>query len=240
MKTIMILPDCHIDDKGIPKDYKVVKRFIKKEKPDEIILLGDFTDMASLSHWDLSKKRTMEGRRFQKEIEILNKELDFLQEHSKKVTYIEGNHDHWLEEYLDLHPEMEGLIELPKVLNLKKRGIEFIRLNKLYKKGHIYFTHGMFVNNYHAMKHLLRLGCSVVYGHTHGSQSAMMNAAMQKPHMAYGLGCLCGHEPSYLKGAPANWISQFGMMYLEDNGNFNLYPVNIIGHQFLWQGKVHK
>ena len=38
MRKVIILPDCHIDTE-LPPAYKVAKKFIKDEKPDEIILL---------------------------------------------------------------------------------------------------------------------------------------------------------------------------------------------------------
>ena len=68
---IVILPDVHLSDNQSHTDYEVVKRFIKKNKSDEIILLGDFMDVLSLSAWDLSKRRKMEGRRYEKECEVI-------------------------------------------------------------------------------------------------------------------------------------------------------------------------
>jgi len=238
MKKILILPDAHITVK-IPKPYQLVKKFVKDFKPDETILLGDFMDVESLSAWDMDKKRLMEGRRFQKEVDVANKELDYLQKYSKKITYLEGNHEWRIGRYLDKNPEMEGLLELPLKLNLDKRKIKFLPMNNLYKVGHMYFTHGMWVNKYHAQQHLTRLGCNVCYGHAHDSQTAMLNMKMQKPVMAYGLGCLCGHEPDYLKGRPASWLNQFAVMYLSDNGDYNIYPINIVNNKFIWNGRQY-
>ena len=236
---IVILPDVHLGDNQKHTDYEVVKRFISKNKSDEIILLGDFVDISSLSAWDLSKRRKMEGRRYEKECEEANRELDFLQKYTKKITYIEGNHEERVERYIDVYPELEGIIEVPKKLKLKERGIKYIPLNELYKVGNMYFTHGIYLNQYHAMKHLTRLGCNICYGHSHQSQTAMMNAKMLKPHMAYALGCLCEHSPDYMKGKPASWLSQFAIM--ETFGkNFNLYPVNIIENQFMFNNKLYK
>jgi len=237
MNKVIILPDVHLSDNQPHTDYEVVKRFIKKNRSDEIILLGDFMDIRSLSHWDLRSRRKMEGRRYEKECEVVNKELDFLQKYTKKLTYIEGNHEAWISEYIDDNPEMEGIIELPNKLHLKERGIKFIPLNELYKVGKMYFTHGMYINQYNAMKHLMKLGCNICYGHQHGTQTAMMNMKMQEPHQAYALGCLCGHSPDYMKGKPASWISQFAVMYLNKQ-NFNLYPINIINNQFMFNGKL--
>ena len=90
------------------------------------------------------------------------------------------------------------------------------------------------------MKHLIRLGCNVCYGHSHSTQTAMMNMRMLKPHQAYALGCLCGHSPDYMKGKPSNWINQFAIMYTGSKGNFNLYPINIINGEFIFNNKLYK
>lgn len=239
-KTIVVLPDVHLSDGQEHIDYELVKRFLSKNHCDEIVILGDFMDMESLSHWNMSKRRKLEGKRFEKEIETANKELDFLQKCADKVTYIEGNHEYWVVDYIDENPEMEGLIELDKRLNLKRRGIKFVKMNDLYAIGNLYLTHGMYINKYHAQNHLSKLGCNLIYGHSHNTQTAMQNQAMQKPHMAYGLGCLCEHKPDYMKNKPANWISQFAVIYMDSKGNFNVYPINIIEHKFLWGGREYK
>ncbi len=240
IKSAIILPDVHLTDK-VPIDYKPVKKFIKTFKPDEVILLGDFMDVESLSAWDYDKKRPMEGRRFVKEVFNANEELDFLQKYSKKITYIEGNHEDRVSRYLDKNPEMEGMIEIQEQLELDKREIKWIKMNDLYKKGNMYFTHGMYTNIHNARKHLQTLGCNICYGHQHGTQTSMQNMKMQEPHMAYALGTLGDKAPDYMKNRPANWINQFGVFYWNDNtGAFNLYPVNIIQNKFMWNGKEYK
>ena len=240
IKRVIILPDIHIDEKT-PKPYLAVKKFIKEYKADQIILLGDFADINSLSGWDYDKKRPMEGRRFKNEMNNLNKELDFLQKHTKKITYLEGNHEDRIERYLDKNPEMEGLIEIKEQLNLKGRGIEFKEMNKLYKLGSCYFTHGLYTSKYHANKHLHSLGCNIVYGHAHRAQTDMMTMKMQDSIMAYGLGCLCDKAPAYMKGRPANWINQFTVFEYDDKtGDFNIFPINIMKNRFRFNGKQYQ
>lgn len=243
IKSAIILPDVHLTEE-LPKDYLPVREFIKEFKPNKVILLGDFMDVSSLSAWDMDKKRLMEGRRFKKEVDTANNELDFLQKYTKDkeegVVYLFGNHESRTEKYLDKNPEMEGMMELPEQLRLKERGIPWLVYNKLYKLGQMYFTHGMYTNKYSAAKHLQTLGCNITYGHQHGTQTYMQNMAMQEPYMAYALGTLGDKAPDYLQGRPANWISQFAVFYWDtNNGQFNLYPINIIKNKFLWNGKEY-
>jgi predicted phosphodiesterase len=240
IKRVLILPDAHINTK-VPKEYEVVKRFIKDFKPHETILLGDFMDVSVLSAWDLDKKRVMEGQRYNKEVVVANKELDFLQKHSKKTTFLEGNHEYRVERYLDKNPEMDGLINVPIVLRLKERHIKFYPLNETYKVGKCFFIHGLFTTKYSAAKHLEALGENVVYGHTHQSSSYFKTAKLRHSIMAYNIGCLCDKAPDYMKGKWANWITGFAVMYYDDkSGLFNLYPINIIKNQFFWNGRCYK
>jgi len=248
LKQAVILPDVHMTDK-LPRDYQVVRRFIKDFKPHKVILLGDFMNVESLSAWDMDKKRLMEGRRYLKEVDLANKELDYLQSCVKDKTegiyYLEGNHEWRVERYLDKNPEMEGLLELPEKLKLKERGIKWFpylnQVRKPLKIGEMNFLHGLYTNQYHAKKHLMSLGCNICYGHKHESQTAMQNMAMQKVYMAYGLGTLGDKAPDYLKGRPGNWINQFAIFEWDTNtGHFNLYPVNVIKNKFIWNGKLYK
>ena len=239
LKSAIILPDAHLTDE-VPVDYQAVKPFIKDFNPDVIVLPGDFMDVASLSAWDYDKKRKMEGRRLNSEYKTANRELDFLQRHTGKTVYLEGNHEDRITRYLDKNPEMEGLIEPQIRLKLKERKIRWVKMNDLYKLGDMYFTHGMYTNVHNAKKHLQTLGCNVCYGHQHSTQTAMQNMAMQKPYMAYALGTLGDKKPDYLKNRPGNWINQFAVFYWDTKtGHFNLYPVNIIKNKFIWNGKQY-
>jgi predicted MPP superfamily phosphohydrolase len=233
----VILPDVHIDDKGVHKVYNPVKDFIKDFKPDLIILLGDFADGCALSNWDLSKKRKMEGRRHKNEIDNVNKELDFLQKYCKKIVWLEGNHEDRVERYLDTHSEVEELIEYQHLCKLEERGIEWIPFNKLYQLGDLYMVHGRYTNQHHAKKHLERIGGNICYGHTHLPQVFGTNRELQKPYKSVGLGCLCDKKPEYLKGKEGNWINGFAILYMSTRGHFNLYPIDIIKGHFYTHGK---
>lgn len=236
----VIIPDAHINDRGYAKPYAVVKRFIADWKPDKVYLLGDFADCCSLSHWNLKKKRKCENKRHKKEIEVLKKELDFLQTHSKEVIWLEGNHENWVEQYLDRNPESEGFLEYTEALKLKDRGIKWVPHNKLLKVGKLYMTHGRYVCKYHAAKHADKIGGNVVYGHTHVRQTHGASRELVTEYAAWGLGCLCDKKPDYLRGKVGNWMHQFAILFVASTGDFNLYPVDIIHNRFYWGNKRYE
>lgn len=243
IKRAVVLPDVHLDT-NVPKDYLPVKKFIAEYKPDKVIILGDFMNVGSMSAWDYDKKRKMEGRRWIKEVEVANKELDYLEKYVKDkedgIIYLEGNHEDRVQRYLDKNPEMEGIIEIEEQLGLKKRNVKWVEMNKLYKLGEMHFTHGMYTNKYCAQKHLDVLGCNVCFGHQHKTQTAFQNQAMAKPIMSYALGTLGDKAPDYLKGRPGNWINQFAIYEWDTkSGRFSLTPINVIKNTFIYGGKVY-
>lgn len=235
----LILPDVHIDHKGYDKVYGVVKKFVSDFEPDIIYLLGDFADCASLSGWDLSKKRKMEGRRHAKEIKNVDKELSYLSTHTDKLVWLEGNHEYRVERYLDDHPEVEGLIEYQEQIDLKKYNCEWVPYNKIYKVGKLNMIHGRYANKYHAAKHSGKIDGNLVYCHTHVPQRFCSIKENATPRSVWCLGCLCKKNPSYLKGAEGAWLHGFGILYVAGNGEFNLYSVDIINNRFYWGGKSY-
>jgi predicted phosphodiesterase len=242
IKRVVVLPDVHLEQDAHSNVYTLVKKYIQFVRPDEVIILGDFMNCASLSFHDLGKLKNQENKRYSLECEYANNELDFLQRYSKQQTYIEGNHEERVNRWIVQDPQkLSGVVDLPITLCLKQRRIKWKPLNSLYARGKCYFTHGVYINQYHAAKHLQRFGCCLVYGHTHTAQTHQMNMKMQDPIMAYGLGCLCDHEPDYMKGKPANWINQFAELYYDEkSGKFNLDTINITSGQFIREGKVYR
>jgi len=240
VETVLILPDVHLTVEE-NKVYNLVKNFIKSRKWDEIVILGDFLDFESLNPFDANKALKMENRRFLKEIDVANRELDFLQKYSNNIVYMEGNHERRAVWYVDKNPSMEEFINVPKNLKLKERKIKWIPYDNYssYQKGHLTFIHGYWYNKYFAQTTLEKFGCNVVMGHTHRAQSAQMRMLKQKEYMAIGLGCLCSKDADFTRG-PSSWINGFGVGYFSNGGNFNLYPINIINNKFIFEGKEWK
>ena len=179
LERIVVLPDVHLTTK-IPKPYQLVKKFIKDYKPTEIIILGDFMEVSALSSYDLCKRRKIEGKRFEEEVKVADRELEYLINCSKKVTYLSGNHEFRVERYLDDHPELEGILDLPKRLELHQKGISWHKMNKLIKRGKLFLTHGVYYGKYFAKKTVEEYGCSIVVGHAHRHQVHTIYPKMQK------------------------------------------------------------
>lgn len=239
IKKVIILPDVHLDT-YFPKPYLPVRKFISKFKPDEILIIGDFMNMSSFNHHEEQNLRYMENKRYKKEIDFVNKELDYLQKYSKKITYLDANHEDWCKQYINKHPQLEGLIEYQKLLKLKERKIKWLPYNVPYKIGKCNFIHGLYTGENHAKKTAMKVGKNIVYAHVHSPQSYLLGTLLNNPIMSYSLGCLCEKEQDYNFGKFPNWMNGFAVMYYDEKGFFNLYPINIINRKFIFNGKQYK
>jgi len=235
----LVLSDVHVDSNGVKPCYEVVKRYIKRVRPDKIVLAGDFAENEPLSHWLLSKKVRVHKNSHQDEIKMIKKELDYLQKHCGEIIWLEGNHENWTEQYLEEHPEMVGWLEYQYALDLEGRGIQWVPQHELYWLGKLAVTHGIYLGNNHAKKHLEAFGCNVMYGHTHRSDMHTMNMVQQPTMKAWGLGTLSGKKPHFMKNKPCKWDEGFANVYVADNGEFNAYITDIINNRFYINGKSY-
>lgn len=72
-----MVPDTQIKP-GVPLDHiKWIANYIVDKRPDELTLIGDWADMASLSSYDVGKK-AFEGRKYTDDIAVANEALAML------------------------------------------------------------------------------------------------------------------------------------------------------------------
>lgn len=238
----VFLPDAHIQDNGTSNAYKVCKQFIKDMQPNKIIIPGDWMDVASFSAWDRDKRQLMEGRRWKKECCVANIELDFLQENSEEVVFLGGNHEDRVRRYVEIHPEVEGLVEVELMLKLKERGIKWIPYTsqEVYMLGKLLATHGWITTENYTKKTLEKIGCNCVVCHTHRPQTYFATSKMTEAKFCWGLGTLGDLEPEYLAGKPSTSNHGFGVCSYKKNGNFSFYPINQSKNGgFMWERKEY-
>lgn len=246
VKKYMILPDIHYPEQD-KKAIKVIEQVLQYWKPDAIVYLGDFMDMGSVSHWIQDKRRKVENKRLISDYTGFNFMLDKHAKLSKckEIHLLKGNHEDWVEQYIDKHPETEGFLEVENNLVIPK-GVKatFYQLNDFMKIGkYLYATHGLYTNQYHTRKTIDSTGRNIVYGHTHDMQVHTKVSPVDKKdiHQAVSLGCLCNMNPDYMKNKPNNWVHGFGAVYLDERSqHYNLQPVVIANGKCIFEGKVFK
>lgn len=206
------------------------------------MILGDLMDFDLISSHNLQNLRAVEGQRILEQYTEANRLLDELQQHTKKITITEGNHDERIERYIDANPVVEGMLELENGLRLKERKIDLIRYRNggSYRLGKARFFHGIYTNQFHAKKTVENFGDNIFYGHTHDVQSYSKELRGQdKTLVGQSLGCLCRYDMAYMKGRPSKWQQAFGVFYFKPDGFFQYEVVRIFKNEFVWKGRLY-
>ncbi len=238
---VVAWPDTHLpkhDVKAVETAFKLTEWY----KPDEIVILGDFADCGPVSHWN---KKNLEERKhlnMADDFKLCNKMLDRMQKICPKITYLEGNHEVWLENAIQESPELRGLLDLDINLKFKERKIKFFRYNEVYKIGKLGFTHGLYTNQHHALMHTEKFGMSIVYGHLHDVQLAVSVSPIdvEDKHLGLSLGCLAKKNPEFMRNRPNNWVHCLGLGTVRADGTFNIDPVIISNGVATYAGKTFK
>ncbi len=247
MKTLVWIGDQHIPDHDVKSNAAVFK-YLADFKPDRLILGGDLMDMTCLGAMARSQLRKVEGLRVQKEFDAGNKYLDDLQRvlpAKTQVDYIQGNHEERVERWLEEHPWLEGVLDIPNALKLEKRKIKWTASwskTKAIQVGKALFIHGLYHGRNHAETMVKGFGANVFYGHLHDTNSFNnITLGDNTTKVGQSLGCLCNYKAYYLKGRPTNWQQAFGVFFFRDDGFFQHYVVRIFNHQFVSpNGELYK
>lgn len=243
MKRILIATDTHFKaGEELNPAYLVFKRFFEAWKPDMFFHLGDILDWDFISSFSQGVMKKVANHNFRDEFDVLERELDDWQTYTKQVVLLSGNHDERVYKAIEKNTSLEKLVEYERILDLKERKVPFLRdTQQPYKLGKLNLIHGWFCGQNHAKKHLDVYSGNLAYGHLHVSQTASkVLAATKQEIQAWSIPCLCDKNPDYMDGAPSGWQHGFATVYMDDAGNFNLYPINIIKDRFFFEGREWK
>ena len=242
---ILCVGDCHVTDGQDLSRFELASKLIMDQKPDVVVLMGDFLTLNCLSAWDKDKRKLMEGRRFKAEIDAGSKALDLLTgnvtraaQRAKKAKkkpyqphwiYLEGNHEERLTRYFDRDPTFEGFVDIPSALNLEKRGFEFVEYREYGWLNDIGFTHIPFgkgreisgVDITRKAQQVVVKSC--VFGHTHEWHVSNLHR-MGQDHLQQVLNVGCffeDHEP-YVKGRMTNYWKGLQLLHSYTPGRFDV------------------
>jgi UDP-2,3-diacylglucosamine pyrophosphatase LpxH len=211
----------------LPQAIALVIEYIKRFKPDILVLNGDIVDFYSASQF---KKVGRGPQRLADEIAITKAEvLDPIMKvlpAGCKIVWTAGNHEHRLKASIAINAKF--LEEFPgatiqEAFEMKERGIQYMDSesgNGVYNvTPHLVAMHGIYTTVYAARKYCEAVGKSVIYGHTHKEQYWRDTKALGgSSTIAIGGGCLC-EDPTqfnslarYDRGFIAGWVdTQSGM-----------------------------
>lgn len=240
MRKGIVFTDAHLSVKeSFHPAYLLVKKFAVDFGPDFVADLGDTLDLDYFASFNKEKVSILGDCDWEGDVDMLNAELDWWQGVTKEYIWMQGNHDERAERIAEIIPAFRQTLDYERRFRIKERGIKYGRLVDGAKKiGKLHLIHGWYTPKYHTYKHLEMLSGNVVYGHVHKFQTHSKTLlAKHEEVQAWSLGCLCDKQPEYTKGRPTGWQHGFAVVYMDDAGNFSLYPVNIINNRFIFGGK---
>ena len=245
VKTGIIITDLHrpIHHK---QAYETVMMFDEEIKPQIKVNLGDLGHFGGISHWN-------SNRYAQRKKYPVKDDIDGVRDHHTRqrlsnpkaeIYTLEGNHEDWIYDYIENHPELEGWIDIDRDLGFTDNKIIRVpRECQPLQIGKLRFIHGWYYNKYHSYKTSSQIHHNVVYGHAHDIQSFTPdNIEPSQRFMAWSIGHLSDESKAdYLRNKPTNWMLGFGIFYTDtDTGEFTLIPIAMPNGCFYWNGKRYK
>lgn len=245
VERLIATPDKHFPYEDKPA-IKALCKAIELVKPTKYVDLGDVGEWHHFSAWKWKRKKKPSLDLMIPDLETdiidVNRGMDQIDESLDKAgckqKYItEGNHDNWLNMFVDEHPYIPKY-RFQNAVKLKDRGYIYYPFGKHLKIGKLYFYHGhQYGGQYHTANHLRKLGCNIMYGHWHDLQQ-MSATHMDGPKSAWSIGCLkdmSDKKNAWLSNRRINWAHAFAIIDFYDKGRFTVDVVQIIdGKCSIW------
>lgn len=121
---------------------RAVMSFAVDFKPDVVVLGGDQLNCGPISHWHKGRPILNEGFRLRTEMDLLDNEVLKPFDRVGRKIWIGGNHEAWIDQFIEENPGTQGLLEPDIYLDLEKRGWEIYAAGEIARVGKLYFTHG--------------------------------------------------------------------------------------------------
>lgn len=249
MRNALIIPDCHFSQKNEEscdyRAYKLMLKVAKKQKIDEIVILGDFADFYGVN---AHGKNPSINNELKDEISRVKFELKKLRRMfpKAKIVYIEGNHEFRLARYMaNKAPELFGLVDLSTILAFSELKIKYVpytpdqKYNVLGSKliaRHEHIAGGVHV----AHSTVVKAGCSVIFGHCHRiqeSQVVMMDGSNLRGIACGWLGNKDHASMQYVKNHH-QWSLGFAIVSVLNNGTWFCDLKHIIDYKVIHQGEI--
>lgn len=241
-ETILVFGDTHIPHQNDAAINAVLK-LMDDIKFDRHVNLGDFLDFGCISHWNLGRNKTLEMQRLKNDYIKGNVLLDEVDKRLPKGCikyFLKGNHCVWVDDLLEKTPQLQGLIEPEINLKLIERGYTIYPYNDIVPLGKLNLTHGIYAGANPVKKHLDELKVNIMFGHSHTMATMMSSSAAREiAFSGYNVGCLADLCPDYMKNKPSGWTHGIAIVYLYENGYFEVNMIRIINGKFIYNGKIY-
>lgn len=251
VKHAVAVYDLHYPEYHKPT-VEAIFDYLKENKPDVFIFGGDQFHFDCIAHHNAGKPFFQQRRAYQRDIQgfkenILEPLERLLPKHCEKVWII-GNHERFEQDFIETHPELEGVIDHANLLELEKRGWQIIPLGHAYHLGKLNVIHGEVLTGignqagqFPAKKAIELYAGNVLAGHTHSPQTYTKISPVHASNKWQAIiSPIAGAaNPRYLRNRPTAWLNGFNRIDVLPSGQFSYVPLIVIDGQFAFNGKVY-
>lgn len=241
LRKILVIQDNHHPFHDV-RAWNLMLKAGRAWKPDIIAHTGDHLDAYAIS----DHQKRLEPRGFEWEIEEANKGLDQIEGLGATDHYFcAGNHEFRADRYMMAHPELGGMLSIPKLLRFRQRGWKYTPYREHFKLGKVYFTHDVESHSrQHKFKALGVYQTSVVTGHDHRLVYVVEGNALGETKLSCGFGWLGDAAQADYRNmhlTRTQWALGFGVGYIDTTTGYNyLIPVPIINYSCMVEGRVYR
>lgn len=228
---------------------QVANAFARDFKPHIFFLGGDQLNCGPISHWNKGRPRLQEGFRLKEEMDLLDrhvlKPIEALK--PNRIIWLEGNHEVWLNDFLNENPGIEGLVEPKNYLRLEERGWELYSQGEILKIGRMNVIHGDVLRNGRfgslTAKNLVadyRRNMRAGHKHTYEVYTDVTPFDRQDYHTGILIPALAACSPAYGKNSSSNFQKGFHYGYVWPDGTFSDYVAIINKGEVTVNGKRYR
>lgn len=236
----LVIPDSHAHPDHHNKRYEWLGHLINDIKPDVVVDIGDWWDMASLCSYDKGTKG-FEGRRYKRDIEAgldaQQRVYDITRRSKKKLPRFVrtlGNHEHRISKAVDRDPVLEGTIGLNDLQSRDYGWEEHGFLEPVEIAGvtyQHYFTSGIMgrpiSGERHAQTLILKQLSSCTQGHSHLFDHCVRSDVRGRKIHGCVVGVFQDYEADFAGPANAMWHRGVVIKRGVEDGNYDVETVSM-------------
>lgn len=253
MKKVLVIGDAHTSPGMESLSIQAISNLgniLVEEQPEIIVIIGDWFEFGSLSHFDKPGSKEKENKRLKLEVIVGLSCFDTLmsatddynesqrsqkkKQYKPEIYFIRGNHEERLERLFENYPQIDNVINLDN--ELRTRGINaVIRYGKTLIIDGVGFTHVPFKSGRPIASVVNTCGAaldttniSLVFGHTHRLEYKEKKRTGSSDNIqCLNVGCFFTGLPSWIEKDDPNWWRGVVLLDLYGEGKFDYRTISI-------------
>lgn len=229
MELTIVVPDIHIphhDRRAVACLLAAIEAF----QPQRVVFLGDVMDLERFTRFPRKSKVEDRASHYKlSEVDPCNRMLDFVQENSDSVDFLEGNHEFRVEARLMEYDliDLYDLVSPRRLLSEGRKNFTYTNYTQKpttplphVKIAHdLIAVHGWTYAKHAAARHVeIAKRYSIVHGDTHRQQSYLTRDPIDGISLkGWSPGSLCIAQPIWGHSAPTEWTQGFTFVWTSKN-----------------------